>query len=187
MTILTLSRALEVKGKDKEKLVPDYDSIIKPGRITKIIPTVFIKEFVKKNKLKREIKFDLNSNYVSNKSGPIGKATLTAMSSLFSYTYPLMSMIYKITNEAGINFFNSSYTYIFNNNIHSKDENPLGKLSLIYDPEGKVRIVAIVDYYTQLFLKPIHNELMNCLYSLKNDRTKTQDPRNKWEENDESF
>jgi len=63
----------------------------------------------------------------------------------------------------------------------------LGKLSFIYDPEAKLRIIAIVDYYTQLFLKPIHDKLMFRLTKLSQDRTYTQDPRNNWSSSKDMF
>jgi len=59
----------------------------------------------------------------------------------------------------------------------------------VKDPEAKLRIIAISDYYTQLFLKPIHNIILFILRGSFNicDRTFTQDPMHKWEENEHSF
>jgi hypothetical protein len=50
------------------------------------------------------------------------------------------------------------------------------KLSVIPDPEGKSRIIAIFDYWSQNFLKQIHDEHFRFLRTLSNDRTFTQDP-----------
>jgi len=57
----------------------------------------------------------------------------------------------------------------------------MGKLSYVRDPEAKLRIIAIVDYYTQLFLKPIHEKIFSLLKKLPCDRTFTQDPRHSWD------
>jgi hypothetical protein len=113
MTILSLSRTLKLKGKEKDKLKPDYDSITRPGRINKIIPTGFIKEFVKRYNLKCDHpEFDESKNiYLSNKAGPHGKATLSAMEGLLNYSYPLMQAIFNITSLKGSDYFSKSYTF----------------------------------------------------------------------------
>jgi hypothetical protein len=65
----------------------------------------------------------------------------------------------------------------------SKDENPepfpipiLGRLATINEPAGKVRVVAITDYWTQAGLSPVHDHLFKILRILsKNDATFDQD------------
>nr|QIR30230.1 RNA-dependent RNA polymerase [Plasmopara viticola lesion associated mitovirus 6] len=187
MTILCISRSMKPVGKERKKLLPDYESITKPGRITKIIPTGFIKDFVKRNKLVCDHpEFDIKNVYLSNKAGPHGKATLTALESLRNYTYPLMQAIFNITSESGATYFSESYSYSWDKDLGKENEG-LGKLSFIYDPECKLRIVAIVDYYTQLFLKPIHEKIFKKLNNLPCDRTFTQDPTHQWKDDDNSF
>jgi hypothetical protein len=188
LTLLCLSRTLKPNSKERKNLQPDYDSITKPSRITKIIPTGFINEFVSKYNLKcSHPKFDENKDiYLSNKAGPHGKASLSAMDGLLRYTYPLMQYIYDITDEEGVNYFNRSYTFAWNRDL-GKGKHGLGKLSLIYDPECKVRIVAIVDYYTQLYLKPIHEKIFKKLEHLPQDRTFSQDPFHKWKDDGNKF
>jgi len=112
MTILCLSRTLKPIGKEKDKIMPDYDSITKPGNVKKTIPTGFIKEFVDRYKLHMDKpKFEDKNIYISNKAGPNGKATKTAMSSLMAYSYYLMASIFKITDQSGIDYFQSQYNY----------------------------------------------------------------------------
>jgi len=82
LTILTLSRAMiaDTKTIKKLELDPNFDSITERCNSTKIIPTGFIKEFVKKFNLKdSKPEFSMKDVYLSNKSGPNGKSTLTAM------------------------------------------------------------------------------------------------------------
>jgi len=122
--------------------------------------------------------FDMKNIYISNKAGPIGKATKSAFLTLFSYSYELMSNIFKITDIKGIDYFSTSYKFNWEKGKNLKPEK-LGKLSFIYDPECKLRIVAIMDYYTQLFLKPIHDKIMKKLHNMPCDRTYTQDPYHK--------
>lgn len=49
-----------------------------------------------------------------------------------------------------------------------------GKLSLVRDKEAKCRIVAILDYWSQSVLKPLHAELFSLLKSLRPDCTFNQ-------------
>jgi hypothetical protein len=188
MTLLTLSRSFTLDSKERKNLKPDYDSITRPSSIKKIIPTGFINEFVKRYNLTCEHpSFDINRNiYISNKAGPHGKATLSAMDSLLSYSYPLMQAIFNITDMNGSDYFSKSYSYAWNKDI-GINKKGLGKLSFIYDPECKLRIVAIVDYYTQLFLKPIHEKIFSKLNNLSQDRTFTQNPFHKWKDDGNKF
>jgi len=64
----------------------------------------------------------------------------------------------------------------------SKNINTLkstGRLSIIKDPELKMRVIAISDYISQFTLKPIHKLFMDNLSKLPCDRTFTQDPFHK--------
>jgi hypothetical protein len=112
MTILTLSRTFKVSGKEKDKIKPDYESISRPSSMKKIIPTGFIKNFVKKFKLTCDLpEFDRKEIYLSNKAGPSGKATTSAMKSILSYTYPAMNSLFKITSNSGVDFFTEQYQH----------------------------------------------------------------------------
>jgi len=59
-----------------------------------------------------------------------------------------------------------------------KDTVELGKLSIVKDPELKYRVIAMLDYNSQIILKPIHTIILNLLKKLPQDRTYTQDPHN---------
>lgn len=47
----------------------------------------------------------------------------------------------------------------------------LGRLHAIDEPAGKVRVVAIADYWTQVAMKPIHEHLFALLKGIKTDAT----------------
>jgi len=49
------------------------------------------------------------------------------------------------------------------------------KLAHLSEPGGKTRTIAIGDYFSQLVLKPFHDQLMEILRSLKTDGTWNQD------------
>jgi len=55
-----------------------------------------------------------------------------------------------------------------------KDSMPLRRLSELQDKEGKVRLVAIFDYWSQSVLKPLHERLNEFLRTLKEDCTFNQ-------------
>jgi hypothetical protein len=52
-----------------------------------------------------------------------------------------------------------------------------GQLSLVWDPECKIRVIAMFDYISQLYLRPIHRALFSLLKRLPMDRTFTQNPK----------
>lgn len=53
-------------------------------------------------------------------------------------------------------------------NYHPLNSNcHLGKLSVKFEPAGKVRVFAIVDYWTQKALKPVHDWMFSVLRFLK--------------------
>jgi hypothetical protein len=53
----------------------------------------------------------------------------------------------------------------------------LGRLHAIDEPAGKVRVVAIADYWTQVAMKPIHEHLFALLKGIKTDATFDQTGR----------
>lgn len=50
----------------------------------------------------------------------------------------------------------------------------LRKLTFFGDPEGKVRVIAIFDYWSQTALLPLHRVIMTILSKLEMDGTKDQ-------------
>jgi hypothetical protein len=52
----------------------------------------------------------------------------------------------------------------------------IGRLAVIEAPEAKMRVIATLDYFSQVLLKPIHDEIFRNLRKFPSDRTFTQDP-----------
>lgn len=52
----------------------------------------------------------------------------------------------------------------------------VGKIAVLEAPEGKSRIIAMIDYYSQFVLKAIHDQIFNLLKKFSSDRTFTQSP-----------
>jgi len=189
LTILNFSRSWTLKGKEWESVKPNYKVIIDPPKGNYMIPSGFINKFVKKFALKRDLpSFSKDNIYLSTKAGPEGPATVTAYNSLLHYSYEEMQSIFNITDQEGVDFFCRSYKYAWEQDLKPLTKSN-GKLSFVRDPEAKLRIIAISDYYTQLFLKPIHDIIFDILSKVfkECDRTFTQDPFHNWEENGHSF
>ncbi|QPK91778.1 RdRP [Fusarium verticillioides mitovirus 1] len=188
-TILNFTRSWDLSKKEWDKIKPDYNSITDKSKMSITIPSGIINKFVKEYRLKsNHPEFDkLKDVYLSTKAGPNGPATLSSQEDLLNFNYPMMDKIFKITDQNGIDFFCKNYTQAFNKNITPSKIRTLGKISFVKDPECKLRIIAISDYYSQLYLKPIHNIIMNKLHNITMDRTYTQDPHHVWEINNEKF
>jgi hypothetical protein len=53
----------------------------------------------------------------------------------------------------------------------------LGRLHDLYEPAGKIRVVAIVDYWTNAVLKPLHDWMFDLLRLIPSDATFDQEGR----------
>lgn len=53
-------------------------------------------------------------------------------------------------------------------------KNSFRRLTSFADKENKVRVVALMDYYSQLSLKPLHNYLARALSKIRQDCTLNQ-------------
>lgn len=209
LTLLNIPKC--IKPKKDEELPISYDSITDPfsGPKEYTIPVWFIKKFIMDNNLYAEVpKYSLKDFYLSMKSSPSGPALISAWTSIVHTNYYMLQTflnffhikwryyvktIYR--NVLLDDFFNKFYTFSFNNYDQLpkkvyKDKDPcyhIGKLAVIEAPEGKMRVIATLDYFSQVILKPIHDEIFRNLRKFPQDRTFTQDPWNDWEENDSSF
>jgi len=147
----------------------------------------FINKFVQKFHLVQTLpSFSKEDFYLYVKAGPDGPSTLIANNSILCYSYDEMQNIFNITSQEDIDYFCKQYKISWDNNRPVKCKFN-GRLSFVKDPEAKLRIIAIFDYYTQLFLKPVHDKFVNMLKHFKSDRTYTQDLSNEWKDNGHSF
>lgn len=48
---------------------------------------------------------------------------------------------------------------------------PLGRLGVVYNQAGKARVVAMTNYWIQIGLYPLHENIFNFLKKLKTDGT----------------
>jgi len=189
MTLLLLSRTLKVSGKLKDKIIPDFSTITDPSTCNITIPGGIIREFVEQYNLKTtKPRFKFSNIYLSSKAGPQGPATLSGPKNLYNYSLDLLMYFKHVTDLKGFKYICEQYDY-FKSKFPSEEilKGEVGKISYVYDPECKLRLIAIVDYYRQLFLKPINDRLFMLIKNLPQDRTFTQDPKTNWEVNSHSF
>jgi hypothetical protein len=187
LTILNFSRSFILSEREWEKVKPNYKTITDKSSGNFTIPSGFINKWVENHRMyQNHPSFSKDSVYLSCKAGPQGPATMTSLDNLLLYNYDEMQNIMNLTDQNGQDFFCQSYTLAFEKGLTPKIKFK-GKISFVKDPEAKLRIIAISDYYTQLFLKPIHEKVLNILKHLPCDRTFTQEPFHKWECNDEKF
>lgn len=208
LTLLYMSRVLLPTEEESKRILPNFESITMEfkGREKFSIPTEFIEQFVLKYNLKKEVpQWSKSNHYISGKGSPHGKATKSAglalwiMSNLQSCKIQLTNF----TNLLGI----ESYMDLIGSNLIRIWRNPgiviglgnlcttnselgighIGKLSIVKDPELKLRVIAMLDYYSQFILRPIHDDLLDLLKKFKCDRTFTQDPRHDWKPKGNKF
>lgn len=187
LTLLSFTRILtfDTTGLDP---VGSYDSVTAPYTGTKIsnltIPKSFIKEFVSRNGLLPiDLGFTTKDIYFSNKSSLNGPATLTAYDSASLLTTEQITYLKGITDHRGAKYIDNFLKYKESELPEKKVDLNMyrttcsGKLTAIADAEMKVRVIAIFDYLSQVFLKKIHSGLMRNLRKIPTDRTFTQDPK----------
>ncbi|BAV56289.1 RNA-dependent RNA polymerase [Fusarium poae mitovirus 1] len=197
LTLLMFNRSIDLpKHEVKKKMKKlSFNSITQPSTCKYTIPTGFIKEFVRINNLKiSHANMELNPKdfYLSNKAGPQGKSVLTAHRNWVTFTDSFIQRLNKLAvGGYAVDWLRRSQKF-WQDQIDNIKSSPYhayqGKLSVVKDPEGKFRIIAIVDYYTQLFLKKLHLEQFRLIKNLDCDKTFTQDPTHHWDySNKESF
>jgi len=111
-----------------------------------------------------------------SKSGPNGHALKDALSdaralpkslieSLTEMSGPRMGFLIKTAaNELTGTFLSGILKGL-------KDKSSFRRLSSFFDKENKVRVIGILDWYSQLALKPLHRYLANTLKKIRQDCT----------------
>lgn len=198
-TLLMISRTLIPK---KTEVIPfSTSSITDPYcGIRYKIPNHIIRDFVMSYNLKAiKPEFSLSSLYFSMKSGPNGPATLSIPKTLMYFGYTEIAGILGLLPKNGREWFSKLLEFcsinsdkILTSIKSNKEDSPRNwetssRLSIVKDPECKMRVIGIVDYVTQVTLSPISDILFGNLKRIHSDRTFTQSPLHNWEDNSESF
>jgi len=182
LTLLSISRTIKAwKDPDLSPITNSYKGSIKDFSIFEPFIAKYFQDF---NLETFNYEWGRKDHYYSIKAGPNGLATwLAPMDAIplperFKENLKVLSL--HLYNEAvPWSFNNPSFRWpIFRQRNSKKEEFPnlLRKLSIVKDPDGKSRIIAILDYWSQSALRPIHNHVFGLLKKIKTDRTFTQDP-----------
>jgi len=180
----------------KDEIIPiDYSSISDSYKGKKYyIPHSFMINWIKINSLKGSVPCYSNTQmYLSNKGSPSGPALYAMYHNLLLWSYGLLDKALKLIKldlDSDEKILIRNYNYAWNNYTNSNLKSKIGvigKLAVIRDPECKMRIIAMVDYFSQLLLRPIHNELLLNLKKLDCDRTFTQNPYHPWKDDGNYF
>jgi hypothetical protein len=118
--------------------------------------------------------------HMSSKSGPNGHALWTSYKDIFSLTSDQLQSIRIVGGQKLYDLmlkFSSLYQRIpqfFDSRATRKGSLTSRRLAKIVDKEGKIREVAIGDYYSQAALLPLHNFLLKQLSKINQDCTQDQ-------------
>lgn len=178
LTILNTSKAL-IAPKDFFKC--KTDTIIAPMRGKGyIIPDNFIELFVKEYKLsQKKPTYSKEDYYLSKKSGPQGPSSPAVFQTTSCLEIHHWRAIRELMGEYKDLFSKFFLMCMFPSKplphqVSLKGYN--GKICVLEAPEGKSRVIAMIDYYSQFVLRAIHEALFKKLKHFPNDRTFTQSP-----------
>jgi hypothetical protein len=196
LTLLNISRS--IVPKKREKIPVSLDTIVAPSKGTGyIIPRTFIRSFLKHYDLHQpKPSYTIRDFHLSMKGGPNGPSSATALYSFAIYSERFREIVFSWTKGSLYPMLFNMYRYarLYFDRLPRADSTEssnrsdfVGRLSIVKDPECKMRVIAMVDYISQFLLKPIHLAYFRCLRKLPCDRTFTQDPRGPWLDNSELF
>jgi len=169
LSILYSTRALNLGKKPDIKPITSA-GVILPTGIDKYTVS-FWKELGYRPSTKKVPKsLNFKAYHFTTKSGPNGHALCTAITDLFSLPIDLIESIKvvggKLISDRIDNLFSSKHL------IPPYEENKIyRKITHFPDKEYKVRVIAILDYWSQTVLKPLHSFLANALKKIDQDQT----------------
>jgi len=178
LSILNFTKAIPTP---KEAIIPDYSTITNPCK-TKgyIIPDSFTKVFIERFNLKcTDPTYFKEDYYLSSKIGPQGPSLPMSIQTTACLSIEHWRAIREIMGQYKdlfSKFFLVCITKGSDLPSWTSNKGPTGKIALLDAPEGKTRIIAMIDYYSQFCLKAIHDKLFKKLINFPCDRTFTQDP-----------
>lgn len=124
--------------------------------------------------------FKITDLFMISSAGPHGPSTLTCLKSMFYYNLINITGLYSLTCQKGCKFISYMLSNLGNLDFTTqkgvKDNVLTRRLSIVKDPECKMRVIAIFDWVTQMFLNVLANQIYDILRKIRADRTFTQDP-----------
>lgn len=172
LSMLSISRAIPCRGTVSTQEIEDPGKPVPQSTIDDLIQTLYMLNW----RIDRPV---WTRHHYSLKAGPNGQAM---MGSIFDAHHlsddDLENLRILGSSDALIENIKSIRSNIsieaWNNEFHWKDKSLLRKLSTVSDPEAKERVIAILDYWSQTALKPLHDSLMRFLKKIPGDLTYNQ-------------
>jgi len=121
--------------------------------------------------------------HMSTKRGPLGQALLTAVSEITLIPPELLESIYLVGGDKLKTVMEGLKLPIAGTNLSVVDvwsklyppkTKSLRRISYFSDKEGKTRVIAILDYWSQTCLRPLHDVLNGILRRIPQDCTFNQ-------------
>jgi len=142
----------------------DIGTVIEPPSHGDLSPILdFIPQWCKR--FKRRIYLEEMKYHLTSKNGPNGPALLTTDKDLGAIITSELWLPLQEASSVQIDETPPDHTFVRNDGgIHSR-------LAQFPEKSGKTRTIAIIDYWSQRALRPLHNALMDILKSLESDGT----------------
>jgi hypothetical protein len=177
-TVLFCTRALSVGKEVKLKSITE-PAKQGPFKITKHLRSFWKHMGMKKHRADRIPKCLSFRNYhFTTKSGPNGHAMWSSLNDFVLLSKEKREKLIILGGDKMANNFKKLdllVPYLRQMNLFSFDGEATRKIVGFPDMEDKVRVVAILDYFSQTVLKPLHIYLFRILKRIPQDCTFTQD------------
>jgi len=171
LTLLSITRSM-----DCPPLKPDLQLIEDPGvRVNPALLQDYI-DLIDDMGLGIEVP-DWSVSHYSTKSGPTGQAMMTSLQDAYNIPNDLLESIGVLGGtllKERIELLRKYDRKEWNDKYDIRPGGSIRKLSVVPAPEGKSRIIAILDYWSQAALIPLHKEIFELLPRIKGDRTYDQ-------------
>jgi hypothetical protein len=153
LTLMSLTRGIEPTKTERLSIKPDFSSITdeSKGR-TYVIPRFFIDVMKRKYGITGKVVEPSGKNFFINlKGSSVGRVSIFAVVTAALVLTKSRGIEYLFTLlGGGVHYFCDAYNLGIRSPIYRATSEVLpGKLSIVHDPEGKERVIAMLDYWTQ--------------------------------------
>lgn len=171
LTVLSVSRGISFRGK-----VSIQDIVNPPVTSTDWLIPEYMSAIERLN-WRMDKPEDFSSAHLTTKSGPNGQAMMGSIHDAKLITSSMEDDLRILGGQSLIDRIHSIRlipSQLWTETFGWKNNNSLRKLSQVQAPEGKERVVAIFDYWSQAALKPLHESLIAFLSKTPGDCTFSQ-------------
>jgi len=177
MTLLLVSKVIPARSS------PDLTSVTAPfsGGDYSLLKEE-LKQVIQALRLKMD-RPEWDSPHLTTHKSPNGQALVSSMYELGILPASLVENLRVLGGKVLQEYMEDLRGYpmgSWNKKFRVRENNLIRKLSIVNDPEGKCRIIAVLDYWTQTALKPLHDRIFRTLRKFNGDCTFNQGGWNEW-------